>query len=89
MLRDALSRVRAVPDHSLLSVMAQAGLPDEVTLANARLAVAGGINEPQHMITSGVWALGRHPTSFVGCRPTRVCSRGPSTRSPAGCRRSG
>jgi cytochrome P450 len=53
--------LRRHPDNSFASAMAQAGLPDDVVAANVRLAISGGINEPQHAITSMVWALSEHP----------------------------
>ena len=49
------------PDASLTSALANAGLADSAVRANIKLAISGGMNEPQHMITSIVWALDRHP----------------------------
>ncbi|WP_179220409.1 cytochrome P450 [Rhodococcus sp. NCIMB 12038] len=46
---------------SILGAMLDAGLPEEAARANVRLSVAGGMNEPQHMITSGAWAFAQHP----------------------------
>lgn len=36
-------------------------MPYEVIRANIKLAISGGINEPQHTVTNGVWALSSHP----------------------------
>ena len=49
------------PDHSLLSVQMQAGLSDEQTRANIKLAISGGQNEPRDVIAGAIWALLTHP----------------------------
>lgn len=53
--------LRGKPNHSLLSVQMQAGLPDEVIRANVKLAISGGQNEPRDAIAGLVWALLMHP----------------------------
>lgn len=52
---------RRTPDASLVSALANSGLPTQNVTANVKLAISGGLNEPQHMITNMVWALSRHP----------------------------
>ncbi len=51
----------ADPNHSLLSVQRRAGLSDEQTKANIRLAISGGQNEPRDAIAGAAWALLSHP----------------------------
>jgi hypothetical protein len=60
-LDELLPRLRARPDASITSHLLQAGLPEESVRANVHLTISGGMNEPQHMITNMVWALGTHP----------------------------
>ena len=52
---------RRNPDASLVSALANSGLPTQNVAANVKLAISGGMNEPQHMITNMVWALSLHP----------------------------
>lgn len=58
---EMVSVLRAAPDASILSAFIQAGLPDDVLRSNIKLCIAGGINEPQHSITSVAWALANNP----------------------------
>ncbi|MCR3721987.1 MULTISPECIES: cytochrome P450 [Prauserella salsuginis group] len=51
---------RSHPDDSMISALANAELTDEQILANVNLTITGGMNEPQHAVTSTVWALDRH-----------------------------
>ncbi|WP_345750870.1 cytochrome P450 [Microbacterium rhizophilus] len=62
-LDEAIDRVRRTPDPSMLSglVNSPVPLPEDVIRANIKLAIAGGVNEPQHTMTNGVWALATHP----------------------------
>ena len=61
-LLDALiPHYRRQPDASMLSLMANSAMPLELIMANAKLAVSGGVNEPQHTLANGVWALDLHP----------------------------
>ena len=57
--------VREAPDHSLLSVQLQAGLPMESVRANIKLAISGGQNEPRDAIAGTVWALLAHPDQLA------------------------
>ena len=47
---ERLPAVRAEPDHSLLSVMLEAGMPMENVRANIKLTISGGQNEPRDAI---------------------------------------
>ena len=53
--------LEAAPNHSLLSVQMQAGMPDDAIRANIKLAISGGQNEPRDAIAGVVWALLTHP----------------------------
>ena len=48
------------PDHSILSVLLAAGMPNESIRANVKLAISGGQNEPRDAIAGTVWALLTH-----------------------------
>ena len=54
-------KAAAQPDHSLLSVMIQAGLPEDKIRANIKLAISGGQNEPRDAIAGAVAALLMYP----------------------------
>ena len=58
---ERIPELDANPDYSLLSVQRQAGLSDEATKANIRLAISGGQNEPRDAIAGAAWALLTHP----------------------------
>jgi cytochrome P450 len=60
-LDELIPEFRQRPDASLTSALANAGLSDEAVRANVKLTIAGGMNEPQHLITNTVWALSGHP----------------------------
>ena len=53
--------LRETPNHSLLSVMLQSGMPMDSVRANVKLAISGGQNEPRDAITGLAWALLAHP----------------------------
>ncbi|MCC2033181.1 cytochrome P450 [Microbacterium allomyrinae] len=59
----AIPRLRAAPDDSMLSAMINGPrpVPLESVRASVKLTISGGINEPEHVLTSGVWAFARHP----------------------------
>jgi cytochrome P450 len=61
LLRELIPYLRANPDNTFTSALVAAGRPEQAILANVKLALSGGINEPQHAITSTVWALSQHP----------------------------
>ena len=56
-----LAAIRENPDASLLSVMTQAGMPEEMVRANIKLTISGGQNEPRDAIAGAIWALLEHP----------------------------
>ena len=56
-----LGDLRENPDASLLSVMTQAGMPEEMVRANIKLTISGGQNEPRDAIAGAIWALLEHP----------------------------
>lgn len=61
LLDELIPYLRDNPDGTFTSALVAAGRPDDSIKANVRLALSGGINEPQHAITSIVWALTEHP----------------------------
>ncbi|MEQ9694184.1 cytochrome P450 [Shimia sp. SDUM112013] len=62
---DMIPVLAAKPDHSLLSVQLQAGLPDDQIRANVKLAISGGQNEPRDVIAGLTWALLTHPDQMA------------------------
>lgn len=60
-LDESMEWLRRHPDATFASTLMQAGIPDDVVRRNVMLALSGGMNEPQHAITSIVWALSEHP----------------------------
>lgn len=62
---DMLPVVRAKPNHSLLSVMLEGGLPLENIRANIKLTISGGQNEPRDAILGCIWALLTHPEQMA------------------------
>lgn len=60
-----LPAVRANPDHSLLSVMLEAGMPMESVRANIKLTISGGQNEPRDAIAGCLFALLTHPEQLA------------------------
>ncbi|MGQ4618889.1 cytochrome P450 [Nocardia sp. R7R-8] len=53
------------PNDSLTSALIHGGLSRAAVAANVKLTIAGGMNEPQHMITNMVWALSEHPAQHA------------------------
>ena len=62
---EVLPAVRGTPDHSLLSVMLEAGMPLEDVRANIKLTISGGQNEPRDAIAGCIWALLIHPAQLA------------------------
>ena len=56
-----LADIQESADASLLSVMTQAGMPEEMVRANIKLTISGGQNEPRDAIAGAIWALLEHP----------------------------
>ena len=57
--------VRKHPNHSLLSVMLEAGMPIDNIRANIKLTISGGQNEPRDAIAGCIWALLTHPDQWA------------------------
>lgn len=69
---ERLPQVQAEPDHSLLSVMVQSGMPIENVRANIKLTISGGQNEPRDAIAGAIWAVLTHPEQLDTVRSGRV-----------------
>ncbi len=69
---DRLPAVRANPDHSLLSVMLESGMPLDNVRANIKLTISGGQNEPRDAIAGATWALLTHPDQLALARSGEV-----------------
>jgi cytochrome P450 len=61
LLAELIPYLRQHPDDTFTSALANSGLADDIVAANVKLAISGGINEPQHAVTSIVWSLSEHP----------------------------
>ncbi len=53
--------MRKHPDQSLLGVLLASGMAIESVLANVKLAISGGQNEPRKAIAGTLWAVLTHP----------------------------
>jgi cytochrome P450 len=69
---ERLPVVRANPDHSLLSVMLDSGMPIDDVRANIKLTISGGQNEPRDAIAGTTWALLTHPDQLAMVRSGEV-----------------
>ena len=69
---DRLPSVTKAPDHSLLSVMLEGGMPLEKVRHNIKLTISGGQNEPRKAIAGGIWALLTHPQHLAQVREGRL-----------------
>lgn len=65
LIDEAIPYLTRNPDASMLSAMARSDLPLELVRANTKLAISGGVNEPQHTLVNGVWAFDRHPAQLA------------------------
>ena len=61
LLDELVPHLRRHPDSSMVSAWANSGIPLDAAYTNVKLAIAGGLNEPQHMVSTTVWALTEHP----------------------------
>jgi cytochrome P450 len=61
LLAELIPHYQLHPNASVTSALANSGLPVDNVAANVKLAISGGMNEPQHMITNMVFALDQHP----------------------------
>lgn len=69
---DRLETLRSNPDHSLLSVMLQSGMPLDNVRANIKLTISGGQNEPRDAISGATWALLTQPDQLDLVRSGQV-----------------
>ncbi|PDH56315.1 MAG: cytochrome [SAR116 cluster bacterium MED-G06] len=53
---------------SVISVLHRAGAPRDQILANTKLVISGGQNEPRDAIAGAVWALLTHPAQLAALR---------------------
>ncbi|MGV9546053.1 cytochrome P450 [Nocardia beijingensis] len=60
LLEDLIPFYESHPNQTLTSAMVTSGLPRKIVAANVKLAITGGMNEPQHMVTNMVWSLDGH-----------------------------
>ncbi|MED5551461.1 MAG: cytochrome P450 [Actinomycetota bacterium] len=60
-ISERLPEIKQQSDYSLLSVMTEAGMPEEMVRANIKLTISGGQNEPRDAIAGAIWALLTHP----------------------------
>jgi len=61
LLDELVPYYRRHPNSSMISAWANSGIPTDAVYANIKLAIAGGLNEPKHMVSTMVWALTEHP----------------------------
>ena len=57
---------------SVIAVLQRAGAPRDQILANTRLVISGGQNEPRDAIAGAVWALLTHPEQLAALRDGEV-----------------
>jgi len=75
-----LDRLETAPDGSVLSWMLRADEDDrrmnrEQIVANTRLMLSGGLQEPRDLIALAMWALGKHPAQLEEVREDRSLIR--------------
>lgn len=76
-----LDRVKREPDGSVLSWMQRyehqgRRMSREEIVANTKLMLSGGLQEPRDLIALTLWALGTHPVQLEGVRADRSLVRG-------------
>ncbi len=64
-ISERLPEVKKVPDYSLLSIMTEAGMTEDMVRANIKLTISGGQNEPRDAISGAIWALLTHPNQLA------------------------
>ncbi|MEE2806891.1 MAG: cytochrome P450 [Actinomycetota bacterium] len=64
-ITERLPEVKEVPDYSLLSIMTEAGMTEDMVRANIKLTISGGQNEPRDAISGAIWALLTHPNQLA------------------------
>lgn len=60
-----IARLKASPDHSILSVLLAANQPEQSMRANVKLAISGGQNEPRDAIAGTIYALLSNPNQLA------------------------
>lgn len=60
-IREIAPGVTGNPDGTVISGLLNSGLPMENVLANVKLTISGGMNEPQNIVAAAIWALLTHP----------------------------
>ena len=60
-LHELVPFYREHPNSSMISAWANSGISLDAVYTSVKLAIAGGLNEPQHMVSTMVWALTEHP----------------------------
>lgn len=60
-----MNDLRAKPDHSVISVLDQAGLSRAQISGNIKVIIGGGQNEPRDAIAGTIWALLSHPDQYA------------------------
>ncbi|HTG46919.1 MAG TPA: cytochrome P450 [Actinomycetota bacterium] len=74
-----LDRLAEEPDGSVLSHMLHAEgerMSRDEIVANTKLMLSGGLQEPRDLIALAVWALGSHPEQLDAVRADRALIRG-------------
>jgi cytochrome P450 len=71
-ITERMPALLAQPDHSLISVQLQAGLPEAQMRANVKLAISGGQNEPRDAIAGAAWAVLCHPEWRAALREGQI-----------------
>jgi cytochrome P450 len=61
LLDELVPHLREHPDASMTSAWANSAIPLDAVYTNVKLTISGGLNEPQHMVSTMVWALTEHP----------------------------
>ena len=69
---ERIAELRSKPDHSLLSVMLESGMPLVDVQANIKLTISGGQNEPRDAIAGAAWALLTHPDQLAMAKSRSV-----------------
>jgi cytochrome P450 len=79
-IEGVVDRLETEPDGSVLSWMLRAGedgrrMSREQIVANTKLMLSGGLQEPRDLIALAVWSLGTHPSQLEGIRADRSLIR--------------
>lgn len=55
--KELVPRLKREPDGSVLSVLLQSDVPYDTSVANVKLSISGGINEPKNIVAAAIYAL--------------------------------